>query len=169
MEQYTYDHEGLQYVFGYLDKNRGWRFVPHRFQIVNEPNQTVVGQFITSLWFSHIYNPNTVQQYMILGIRGQYSYSALNQLADEDDSNGKNRSPCRERLAIGRGGNVVFKDYFEISAAETKALADDCTLDETKVANTKGIINNSTLSLRMRKYNGGLYVTLPSFIRSRLV
>lgn len=169
MEQYTHDHEGLQYVFGYLDENRVWRFILHRFQIVNKPNQTVVGEFLTSLWFSHIYNSNTVQMYMILGIRGQYSYSMLNQLAEEDDSNGKNKSPCNEWSAIGRGGNVVFKDYFEISAADTKALVDDCTLDETKVVNTKGIINNSSLSLRMRKYNGGLYVTLPSFIRSRLV
>ena len=125
MAQHTHDREGLQYIFGYLDKNRGWRFVPHRFQIINEPNQTVVGQFITSLWFSCVYNPQTVQRYMILGIVGQYSYSLLNKLADEDDTKGNNRSPCSEGPAIGQGGNVVFKDYFEISASKSKALVDE--------------------------------------------
>ena len=46
---------------------------------------------------------------------------------------------------------------------------DKCEPDETKVVNISGhrvFSDCSILSLRIRKYNGGLYVTLPSFIRT---
>ncbi len=162
MNQNTRDNNGLQYIFGYLDKNSVWHFPPHRFQLINKSSDTIVGQYLTSNWYSQIYKTNTVQRYMVLGIQGGISYSKIVKFIKDDQERNNTVFP---NTINPIGYSVVFKDYFEISAAKTSELIVDGQLEESKVVNCSGIINNTILSLRVRKYNGGLYVTLPSFVR----
>ena len=166
MNQNTHDNEGIQYIFGYLDKKRGWRFPQHRFQLVLEPSGTIVGQYLTSNWYSQMYDRNTIQRYMIIGIRGGFSYSQITAFITTQLVNTNKSFPD---IICPQGCSVVFYDYFEVSAAKTTELMDKCELNETKVVNLSGhrvFSDCSLLSLRIRLYNGGLYVTLPCFVRT---
>ncbi len=165
MNQNTRDNEGIQYIFGYLDKKLGWRFPQHRFQLILEPSGTIVGQYLTSIWYSQMYDRNTIQRYMIIGIRGGFSYSQITAFVNTQLLNTNKSFPD---VICPQGCSVVFHDYFEVSADRTTELLDKCEPDETKVVNVSGhsVCSRCVLSLRIRKYNGGLYVTLPGFIRT---
>lgn len=161
MNPITQDNNGIQYIFGYLDKNKRWCFPPHRFHLTEQPSSTIDGQYLTSTWFACMYPKNTIQRYMILGIKGPIHYSNITRfINDKDNWASITLRTCDDEQ------NIVFKDYYEIIASKTTSLIEDCDSDESKQINIWGIINGSYLTLRIRLYNGELYTTLPSFVWS---
>ncbi|MEE9571649.1 MAG: hypothetical protein V3W20_01220 [Candidatus Neomarinimicrobiota bacterium] len=161
----TRDTENIQYIFGYLDKKRGkWLVVPHRFNLILDNNGGVVGQFITSLWFSHVYEPNTVQRYILLGVRGGINYTNISSLITEIGI----EEIASLRFALRGVLNIVYHEYFEISGSKTQETFNTVAgTGESVVINVQGSQNDVILSLCARHYQGGLYVTLPSFARQR--
>jgi len=154
------DNNGIRYIFGYLDKNKEWCFPPHLFHLMEQPSSTIDGQYLTSTWFAYLYPKNTIQRYMILGIKGTIHYSNITRFINDNDGDWS----ANALRTYNDEQNIVFQDYYEIIASKTTSLIEDCDSDESKQINIGGIINGSCLTLRIRLHNGGLYTTLPSFV-----
>ena len=165
MNRCIHDRTGIQYIFGYFIKNKGWQFVPHRFQLHQEVKNIARGQFLTSLWFSHIYHLDQVQNYMILGIRGGFSYANITQTTNQWDGNNGGHIEANWSEIV-RIPNLVFWDTFRIDGLKTTHLINSHLDNELFVLDILGHIFKHKLSLRARRYQGGLYVTLPDFVRS---
>ncbi len=66
-----FDENGVRYIFGSYTKDDGWIFGSFGFEISNPKRGSISGQYITSNWFSHVYEMGDVHQYMFIVIRGK--------------------------------------------------------------------------------------------------
>lgn len=164
MNQQTRDRAGVQYIFGYFIKNQGWQFAPHRFQLHHVKDNILRGQFLTSLWFSHIYHADQAQNYMILGLRGGFSYSKVTQIVNKWDWN-SGRCADISLSQMAKMPSIVFWDTFRIDAKKTTNLINSHQEGELFVLDLHGHLLNCELSLRARRHHGGLYMTLPDFTK----
>ena len=168
----TYDSRGAQYILGVWgeehlgDYEKRWRFLRHRFQLTsnNGDDNNVVGQYITSNWFSHIYKSDEEQEYLVMGVKGNFQYSTLAALA-----NGARICRGRDKLTVIESDQgVIFKEHFVISPEECEKIHNNNVPDMERIFNIliKGKYSNSELSFSSRIMGKGIYMTLPTFQRT---
>ena len=183
MEQVTFDTEGIQYIFAYFvtaeaNKEDGvdrWRIPPHRFQLGNTSSCDTMGQFITTNWWSRTLPIGQKREFMIIGVKGHFRYSEILSLINGAlGSRGHNRLTELEKMQ-----GIVVKEYFVIPGGTTRALVEKSFTDW--LASNGGKINEGKrnenafnltlkndaetmeLTLSLRSWQNGLYVSLPSF------
>lgn len=161
MQQNTCDSNGIQYIFGYFATGRDddmprWCFPRHRFQFANPNTRSPMGQFITSNWFGREAPIGEKREYLVVGIRGKFSYNNITCLV-----NGALMSRGHNRLTeLERNQGIVKKEYFVIPGGVTRTLYENTTIGHTTLNN---ISNNVTLTLCIRSLENSLLVSLPSF------
>jgi len=160
----TEDSDGVQYVFGYFgtfrgDENPRWIFPRHRFQIANPNQENIVGQFISSTWFNKDYSVGEKQEYLVVGIKGGFSYNVITRLINGAlASRGHNRLTELEKMQ-----KIVVKEYFVISTATAKTLHENHRTNDGFNVTLNNESNKINLILSLRKTMKTLRVSLPSF------
>ena len=133
-----------------------WCFPRHRFQFADPNTRSPMGQFITSNWFGREAPIGEKREYLVVGIRGNFSYNNITCLV-----NGALMSRGHNRLTeLERNQGIVKKEYFVIPGGVTRMLYENTTIGHTTLNN---ISNNMTLTLSIRSLENSLLVSLPSF------
>ena len=176
-----FDENGVRYIIGFYTKGDGWFFCPHSFEITNPKRlcsvldnsgihtsyvrKPISGQFITSSWFSTIYDIGDVQQYMLLGIKGKKTKRDEHIIISKM-INSYWPAPClinaltKEELDFG----IEFKDIYILDENTSKELMKEKNVNERKNVILHGKYGLSEISICSRLLgNNKLYMTLPDF------
>ncbi len=160
----TEDSNGIQYILGYFGKFVGeeyprWIFPRHRFQIPDPNQENIVGQFISSTWFNKDYPVGEKHEYLVVGIKGGFSYNNITSLINGAlASRGHNRLTELERMQ-----KIVVKEYFVIPAVTTKTLHENHRKSDGFNVTLNNESNKIQLILKLRTAFKTLSVSLPSF------
>lgn len=167
MEQVTFDTEGIQYIFAYFvtaeaNKEDGvdrWRIPPHRFQLGNTSSCDTMGQFITTNWWSRTLPIGQKREFMIIGVKGHFRYSEILSLINGAlGSRGHNRLTELEKMQ-----GIVVKEHFVIPGGTTRALVENKKNTDTFNLTLMNDAKTIELTLSLRSWQNGLYISLPSF------
>ena len=158
-EESTTDSNGLQYIFAVWEEDEHaifrWKFMRHRFQINSD--KTVTGDFITSMWWSQEKPLTVSQEFLIVGIKGDFKYSEITAL-----TNGAFASRNNHNLtSVEKMQGIVFKDHFILTSETIIKFTNENTLTESKHIQLNG--KKSVLSILARNFGKHIYISLPSF------
>ena len=154
------DNTGVQYIFAYFIKNAGWKLCQQFFRITHKEDSYILGQYLTSLWYSHIYRAGDIQRYMVIGVRGGFSVLLLSKIINVWDKN----SGGEQEGFPAFPSNIVFKDIYKVPIARTVKEINERQEEETFLFPINGKYTRTPLTLRARKIQNGLYMTLPDFV-----
>jgi hypothetical protein len=163
-----FDENGVRYIFGSYTKDDGWLFGQFSFEISNPKRGSISGQYLTSNWFSNVYEIGDVQQYMLIGIKGDKLYR------DEHLTISKmfnsvwpppllSQSLTKEELEFG----IEFKDVYILDDYKSKDIVKEKKITDCWTIRLQGKYGLSALNISVRMIkNNKLYMTLPDFIIS---
>lgn len=143
-----------------------WVFVRHRFQTNQTSEKTIIGQFISSNWYSKTFPINKKIRYLILGINKDFSYSNITETINDIWLTNKTTEISDRESSLG----INFKEYYTITPDKLDMYfaqhADLQTRTNTGFfeLHIKRKASNSELTFRSRINRNVVYLTLPTLI-----
>lgn len=155
------DNRGIRYMFGFFEKDKGWTFVSRCFEIVNGKPGNVCGQFISSNWFSNVYDFKESQKYMIIGVNDNYSGDYI-KLGEIINSVWPPPLLVQQLSKEEKEFGIEVKDIYIIE--NIQADVKERQNGENWTIMLDGVYGHSKLNINARIIDGEkLYMTLPDF------
>ena len=114
------DETGLRYYFGYYDKSNGWIFSSQFFRIIGGKTGYVMGQFLSSTWFSSLSKIGEIQHYLVIGVKGEYDKKNIERIINDSIPP---QTLYHKITDTELEAGIYFKDHFVLDSKTSKTIA----------------------------------------------